>query len=78
MNTDKIRAAIGERKQRVIAREMGISEQYLSDILHGRRLISVNAALEFERVLNLDALGLMYAQCVEMVSIAWQMRRKER
>jgi transcriptional regulator with XRE-family HTH domain len=70
VNREKIRAAIGDRKQRDVARAMGISEQYLSDILHGRRLVSVNAALEFERVLNLDALGLMYAQCIELIEMA--------
>lgn len=67
MELDKIRAAIGDRTQREVAHEMGISEQYLSDILHNRRLISVPVAVAFERVLRLDALGLMYGQCVRLV-----------
>lgn len=67
-NTAIILDAIGERTQRVIAHSMGISEQYLSDILHGRRLISIRAAIEFERVLNLDALALLYRQCIEQIA----------
>lgn len=63
-NAEIIRDAIGGRRQRVIARAMGISDQYLSDILHNRRLISVNAALAFERTLNLDAAALLYRQCL--------------
>lgn len=63
--SDWIRIAIGAQKQRVVAREMGISEQYLSDMIHGRRLVSARAAIEFERVLRLNAAMILYIQCLQ-------------
>lgn len=65
-----IRIAIGSRRQRDVAREMGISEQYLSDMLYGRRLISARAALAFERVLRLDAAMLLYIQNLRLLEDA--------
>lgn len=69
---NKLRDAIRAqgKRQRTVAREMGISDQYLSDILHKRRLVSANAAIAFERVLGLDALGVLYMQTIEVLSKA--------
>lgn len=69
---NKLRAAIRAKgkNQRTVAREMGISDQYLSDMLHNRRLVSANAAIAFERVLGLDALGVLHMQTIEQLNKA--------
>ena len=45
-----------------LAKRSGLSAQYISDILRERRRISAEAADRFERVLGLDAIGLLVAQ----------------
>lgn len=49
-------------RQKDLAQRLGISEQYLSDILLGKRGISVYVAIGLERVLGLDARELLIAQ----------------
>ncbi len=55
---DVIRAAMKPRMidQKYLAREMGISESYLSDILTIRRSISVYVALQLERVFGMETI----------------------
>jgi addiction module HigA family antidote len=63
----RIGSAIAKRQwtQKEAARQLNISEQYLSDILRGRRAISAFVAVRVERVLGLDANKLMYIQTVD-------------
>lgn len=62
---DNIRAAMNSMQQSELAYQLGISQTYLSDILQGRRSISVFVALQLERVLKLDARELLIAQVDE-------------
>jgi plasmid maintenance system antidote protein VapI len=41
---DLIRARVADTSQKELAITLGVSPQYLSDILHGRRAISTNVA----------------------------------
>lgn len=62
-----VRAAIAKRQttQKDVAKRLGISEQYLSDICSGRRAISAFVVVRLEHVLGLDAGGLFYQQAME-------------
>lgn len=65
--SETIKAAMRPRmlRQEDLARELSISEAYLSDILTGRRGISVYVAIGLERVMGtetIDARELLIAQ----------------
>lgn len=64
ITTAHIRAAIDKRQatQKDIAAQLHISEQYLSDILSGRRGVSAFVAVRLERVLGISADKLMIDQ----------------
>lgn len=49
-------------RQKDLAQRLGISQQYLSDILAGKHGISVYVAIGLERVLGLNARELLIAQ----------------
>lgn len=61
---ETIKAAMKVRMLRQIdlSWQLGISQTYLSDILTGRRAISVYVAIGLERVLGLDAREILIAQ----------------
>ena len=72
---DMIRAAMKPRMidQRYLAREMRISESYLSAILIGKRSISVYVALQLERVFGtetIDAEQLLIRQVKKELAAA--------
>jgi addiction module HigA family antidote len=47
---------------RELAKEIGVSPSYISDILNRRRLISIPVAKKLERTLTYSDLGLMKMQ----------------
>jgi hypothetical protein len=53
-----------------LARRLGISPQYVSDILRSRRSVSPFVAVRLERVLGLDALQLLQEQAAEELAHA--------
>ena len=58
----RIRQAAFNQKE--AARKMGISQAYLSDVLQGRRKISVEFALAFERLTRYEAEQLLIKQVI--------------
>lgn len=69
---ETIRAAMKPRSmsQKELARELWISESYLSDILIGRRDISVYVAIRLEAELGLNAEALLIRQVKEDLAAA--------
>lgn len=69
----RIRAAINKsgESQKTIAAKLTISEQYLSDIIHGRRLVSPFVAVRLEHVLGVNAHKIMVDQTLEELRLAW-------
>lgn len=63
----RLRACIDGRHmtQADTAQRLGISPQYLSDVLRGRRKVSPRLALRIERVLGLDAGAILHGQVTE-------------
>lgn len=63
----RIRKAIAAQQttQKEIAMRLGISEQYLSDIVNGKRGVSAFVAVRMERVLKLDAHKLLIDQALD-------------
>lgn len=57
------------------AKRTGLSPQYISDIVRGRRAVSTRAAFALERVLRLDARKLLHEQIEEQLYAA--RKRKE-
>lgn len=75
----KIRIAIKTRQltQKSAAGQLGISEQYLSDIVKGRRSVSAFVAVRLESVLGLDAQETMCAQVREELKKAYAEYRSD-
>ena len=65
--TARVRHAVKKSRctQKEVAQALQISEQYLSDILSGKRTISVHVALRLESVLGLDATKLLHDQVID-------------
>jgi addiction module HigA family antidote len=51
--------------QAALAARLGISAQYVSDILSGRRSVSPFVAVRLERVLGMDAAAILQEQASE-------------
>lgn len=67
-----IRAAMQARElqQKDLARQLSISEQYMSDILLERRSISVYVAIRLEQTLGIDAEDLLLSQAKDEIAKA--------
>lgn len=63
----RVRQAIvlSRQTQKEIASQLGISEQYLSDICNGRRAVSAFVAVRLEHVLGVDAHKILIDQVLE-------------
>lgn len=63
----RIRAAMTKQHmtQAELAKRLGISASYLSDILKERRALTARVALNIEMVLGLDAAKLLYVQAAK-------------
>lgn len=70
--TERIQHAIARSglTQKAVAVRVNISEQYLSDIVNGRRAVSAYVVLGLERVLDMNAQLLLYAQVNEELAAA--------
>ena len=56
--------------QREIARRLGISASYMSDLLHGRRRLTSKTAIRIEYALGIHAMILLHAQAEAQLAAA--------
>lgn len=77
-NGDLIRKAIEQKgvNQKEAAALLEISEQYLSDIVNGRRLVSPFVAVRLQHHFRLSAQILMDLQTARDLTVAWEEFKK--
>lgn len=65
--TRMLKAALAKRTQKWLAASAGLSEQYVSEILRGKALVSHEAARRLGEVLKLSPRKLLVAQLDEQL-----------
>lgn len=69
-----IRTAINQKgiNQKEAARLLEISEQYLSDLINGKRSVSAYVAVRLQRQLRMNAQLLLLQQANAELQVAWE------